>query len=924
MRFTIPLPYSLGLLAALGAQPLAQQNTRNVVHPVEHVSIPATTVEWSYLVELQASFPELSGGGESVPVMAIEPPIVDLPVPDETVVRTRPHAGSQQLSGSCTGFPSEPALGAGFVAQDDVPDSGLFMYIPPNVAGAAGPDHLMTMMNNQVQIRDRLGASLSSVDPAVFWLPVSGSSIAFPRVNYDALHSRWIATARSGATAAVQALLLAVSTTDDPTGSWSFYSIDADAADTQSPDWLTQGYNGNWITMTANMFTGATFNGAKMWVVDQTTVGGTLGVSVFATGFMATVHPGAAGASTMPSRALDGSLADMYLLNDSFTSGGVFLLQLTRISGAPGAPVASGLPGSPFGGTTSFCFTTTNWSATQRTIAQVGDARFISPFSIRMASVAVRNGKIWAVNSGGLPGPSTNTTPTSNGLIWRQIDPSLPFPATPGAPGSMLLQDGAVTDGTDTMAAYPSIAANCADDVLIGFSRGDATKNPECAYVMRLGTDPLSTMGTTKLLKAGDSSYWKNFGVGTTAQWGLYSSTMVDPNDDQTLWTVQEYAALRVGPADNDSRWGTWWGRLGDCDIRPVITDEPDSVVACIGDPVSFSVSATSSLPLMYQWRLDGVDILGATSDTYSIGSAIAADQGTYDVVVSGCGQTISMPATLSLPGATVTTHPVDFTAAVGDPAMFFVAGTGTGTLTYQWLADGAPISGATSDTLIIPSVSLADYFVEFSCIITDDCGPATSDAARLLPPYETGKRQPAELSLHVYKDPESTLGCVGSPVTFEVTAFPEGVTYEWRKDGVPIVPAETNSTLTIPAVSLADAGAYDVVVSLGPQSKTSAAATLTVGDVPVITMHPRPASKRVHLPASITYTVAATGEGPLTYQWQHRSTAAFAPWLNIPAETEPTLVLDPIEPGDAGSYRCIVTNPCGSTISNIAQLIIL
>ena len=46
-------------------------------------------------------------------------------------------------------------------------------------------------------------------------------------------------------------------------------------------------------------------------------------------------------------------------------------------------------------------------------------------------------------------------------------------------------------------------------------------------------------------------------------RWGDYSATQVDPTDDLTLWTIQEYARIPVGHGDASGRWGVWWGRVG-------------------------------------------------------------------------------------------------------------------------------------------------------------------------------------------------------------------------------------------------------------------------------------------------------------------------------------------------------------------------
>ncbi|MCH7592132.1 MAG: hypothetical protein IH989_05050 [Planctomycetes bacterium] len=59
--------------------------------------------------------------------------------------------------------------------------------------------------------------------------------------------------------------------------------------------------------------------------------------------------------------------------------------------------------------------------------------------------------------------------------------------------------------------------------------------------------------------------YEKDFNTGRV-RWGDYSSTEVDPVDDATFWTIQEYAGDAVGPNENDQRWGTWWSSIANFD----------------------------------------------------------------------------------------------------------------------------------------------------------------------------------------------------------------------------------------------------------------------------------------------------------------------------------------------------------------------
>jgi hypothetical protein len=946
MRVLSSVPISgLGLIAVFGAGGTAQQSkhvrdVERVARPSEQLVLRPVRVSWNELVAVQASLAAM-GPIEQPPMPTIDLPIQSIALPGRVLSNGAGHEAAVEgeqggdiarITSPCTGFSTEPAMSYDADSQLDVPDGMGFSFRTPDAAAGVGPNHLMTMLNNKVLITDRLGGSPSSMDTSVFWSP-SGATPSSPtnldhRVYFDDLDGRWIASGRTGAfPSTVNTIMFAISDTDDPTGSWDFYSFAGTAG--QSSDWVALGYNTKWITLTANTFStpsGASFLGAKLWAIDKSTAlsGGPLTVSIFAAGFMGGVHSGAGGNTLHPARTLDAN-GTQWILNYSFNDSASFenLIQVTRITGTGAAPVISGLAGSAYGASTSLVVATTTWSTTQRTMAQVTEPRFISAFSTRMASVAVRNGMIWEVNSGGRPGPSNNASPTSNGIIWHQLDPTLSF-------ASMAVQSGAITDGTNTMSMYPAIAVNCADDVLIGFANGNSGINPRACYTMRLGTDALGFMGPINVLKAGEDIYWKSTVTTGTAPYGRYSSAAVDPNDDKTMWAIVEYADTRAAPwvspptlaGDADSRWGTHWARLGDCETLPVITDHPDDVTACVGDMVTFQVVATTGAnPLSYQWRLDGNDILGANSDTYTIASAVPGDAGVYDCVVCGCGAVISDPATLDIPQPTVTTQPSSVFAALGAPASLSVAATGLGTLHYQWFRYATPV-GTDSSTYSVAAVTSSDYGI-YHCVVTDDCGPVTSDNANINPPLDFKKFKQGDLSFDIFVGPSSVVACIGGTAKFDVLAYPPGVTFKWRKDAVPIIPLETGSQLVVSPVGPGDAGSYDVVVSLGMLSDDSSDATMTVIDDPVITDHPD--NHTVSSGTPVTLSVSATGYG-LSYQWRHRPNSGGGPQVfsNIPGATSPTLFIEQVNSTNDGSYRCVVKNKCGSVSSNIATIILL
>jgi hypothetical protein len=108
--------------------------------------------------------------------------------------------------------------------------------------------------------------------------------------------------------------------------------------------------------------------------------------------------------------------------------------------------------------------------------------------------------------------------------------------------------------------AYPAIAVNLNNDAVIGFTHFSAQQYPSADFAFRAGTDPANTMGPDTVFKPGESFY-RVTGPGSSGnRWGDFSTTLVDPTDDLSFWTIQEYAA---GPGDDGTpRWGTWWAQI--------------------------------------------------------------------------------------------------------------------------------------------------------------------------------------------------------------------------------------------------------------------------------------------------------------------------------------------------------------------------
>jgi hypothetical protein len=69
--------------------------------------------------------------------------------------------------------------------------------------------------------------------------------------------------------------------------------------------------------------------------------------------------------------------------------------------------------------------------------------------------------------------------------------------------------------------------------------------------------------------------------------------------------------------------------------VPPVVTSQPLSQIVNQGASATFSVAATSSVPLGYQWQLSGTNLAQATASSYSLTNVLPAQGGFYSVIVS-------------------------------------------------------------------------------------------------------------------------------------------------------------------------------------------------------------------------------------------------------------------------------------------------
>jgi hypothetical protein len=204
-------------------------------------------------------------------------------------------------------------------------------------------------------------------------------------------------------------------------------------------------------------------------------------------------------------------------------------------------------------------FSGTNFSSfpsTGVTAPQLGTSDGINLYSIggRLMMAVVRNGFLWTCHTVGLSGTNgvyvgnaSGTNVNRSAMQWFKLEVG-----TNGT-GLTMSDHGRVYDPAPTSPwwyYFPSLAVSCAGDMVAGFSGSSATNYVSAFYTWRLSNG--TTLGQPRLIQPGTIAVPVDF------RWGEYSATTLDPTDDWSFWTVQEYATSWTNQFGSIvGRWGT-------------------------------------------------------------------------------------------------------------------------------------------------------------------------------------------------------------------------------------------------------------------------------------------------------------------------------------------------------------------------------
>lgn len=371
----------------------------------------------------------------------------------------------------------------------------------------------------------------------------------------------------------------------------------------------------------------------------------------------------------------------------------------------------------------------------------------------------------------------------------------------------------------------------------------------------------------------------------------------------------------------------------------------------------SLDDTGTEANPLEFQWQKDGKNIYnqdsvlpgepafpgvtGAKTAVIKFSPLKWSHRGVYRCIIKN-KVAILTTKTYKLDVRSqpvVITPPTEQLGILNKTATFSVVAGGTGPLTYQWKKDGDPVvKGGKAAKLTVSAVPANQGF--YTCTVENQAGlgsVTTEPVALLVNKAVKISVQPKSV---IVAGPAGFLD--GDTIALSVTTV-EGdgpITYQWQKNGKDLKDTDNarmlnsqtteetvgTATLTIQNAQPEDAASYRCIVTnaKGIVKLTSATAKVTVLNRVQITESP--ASQLAYVFGNVTFSVVATGTGPLKYEWYFKEVGAeeFSP---VKGGTAATLSLKNVQfETHQGDYLCKVYNssfPSFKAESTVASLVV-
>jgi len=651
--------------AAGEASPKSPQATSG--SPDGLVGIRVTVSELMALEQSRAPAAKPLASQRRMPILSKTAPGVGSPGPSAPLLASKPVLSPE---------PRTPQV-AGTLFNGDSASAGV--VTPPDSMGAVGPTQFLVCTNYRIQVFSKSGAlGPLSMSTDTFFSPVlGGTTMADPRVRFDRNTNRWFVTAIS-TSPTNNRLMVAVS--DGPTilGSSSFtlffvpQNLVAPAGDDGLfADYPTLGVDVNALYLSCSMFNGNTFSNTSCFVIQKSSLLGSGPMQI--TAFRGLIVGGSGMITAQGVDNDDPAATEGYFIAVDAALFGKLVMRRISAPGSATPTISGDIPLSvpvtayPMGVTT----------AIPGVVALQSNALDDLDDRLFMAQIRSVGGTpfLWTCHNIGVTSTGVaSNTPDRDAVRWYKIGS---FTGTPTLSDSGTFYDNQVSGQSYWI---PSLNVSGQGHMVLAcnFAKGGSVGTGQYVGAMisgHLATDAAGVTQPATLIDESSSGYYPSTpspdGM-TKERWGDYSYTSLDPADDMTLWTTQEFAVD-----------GTHWGvRVIQIKAPQPATPQSASPSSIAAGQASVSVTITGSPPVQSEgWfdpgpgfpnRISGLlhstltlQNIGINSITVIDPLTLTLDLNTVGITPSTFNLTITNPDGQSRPAGSILT----VTAGTGAPS---------------------------------------------------------------------------------------------------------------------------------------------------------------------------------------------------------------------------------------------------------------